>query len=566
MAEEKGTMVFAPGSRHGFALVYPNTYHVGMSNLGYQIIYQQINSRGDTACERLFLPDKKIEQEYIRTNTPLMTIETQRALYEFPLIGFSMTFEMDYFNFLSILSLGKVPLFATDRGENDPFIIIGGPCATFNPEPLADFVDICIIGEGEEVIHEILDTYYEARNKGLSRQEVLFSLAQLHGVYVPCFYRAQYKEDGTIEKIICQKDIPKRIERRWIKNLDKYEAQTVILTSDTEFGDMFLIEVARGCGRHCRFCMAGYCYRNPRVRSLEKLEVAIVNAKQFRSKVGLMGAAISDYPDIDTLCNIILEQGMQMSVASLRADSLTEGLVHGLAVSKHRTITLAPEAASIRLRRVINKSITDEHLFCAIKMAVAAGIPHIRLYIMIGLPFEEQGDIEEIVTMAQNIKAYMETLGSKGKLILSINPFIPKPFTPFQWMPMEQTSVVESRLKFISYGLRNKKGIEVLVESPKEAYIQAVLARGDRRLSAVLLEAHKRGGSKGFKQALKVNMLKEEHYLYRERDEQTEILPWQQLDMGLDSTYLEKELEIAKLEKFTAPCVQGCTRCGICKN
>ena len=565
LAAEQGAMVFAPGSRQGFALVYPNTYHVGMSNLGFQIIYQQINSRGDTACERLFLPDKKTEPEYIRTNTPLMTIETQRPLYEFPLIGFSMTFEMDYFNLVNILYLGKVPILAAERQDGDPFVIIGGPCATFNPEPLADFVDICIIGEGEEVIHEILDTYYQERDKGLCRQEILFKLAQLKGVYVPRFYQTDYKDNGTIKSIICLNGAPEHVERRWIADLDKYEAQTVIVTPDTEFRDMFLIEVARGCGRHCRFCMAGYCYRNPRVRSLEKLEAAIIKAKEFRSKVGLMGAAISDYPEIDKLCTIILGQGMQLSVASLRADSLTQDLVDGLAVSKHKTITLAPEAASIRLRRVINKSITDEHLFNAIKMSISAGIPHIRLYIMIGLPSEEQEDIDEIVTMAKNIKAYMESLGSKGKLTLSVNPFIPKPFTPFQWMPMAQVSEVEARLKYISFSLRQRKGIEILIESPKEAYIQAVLARGDRRLSAVLLEAHQRGGSKGFKQAMKVNMLKEEDYLYRERDQNSEILPWQKLDMGLNSLYLERELEEAKLEKFTAPCAQGCTRCGVCK-
>lgn len=566
LAEEQGAMVFPPGSKQSFALVYPNTYHVGMSNLGFQIIYQQINSRGDTACERLFLPDKKTEPEYIRTNTPLMTVETQRPLYEFPLIGFSLTFEMDYFNFLQILTLGKIPLLAADRSEGDPFIIVGGPCATFNPEPLADFIDICIIGEGEEVIHEILDTYYNAQGRGLSRQEILFQLAQLSGVYVPCFYQVKYKEDGTIEKVIHSEGIPNQIGRRWIQDLDKYEAQTVIVTSDTEFGDMFLIEVARGCGRHCRFCMAGYCYRNPRVRSLEKLKTAILKAKKFRNKVGLMGAAISDYPEIDELCNLILEQGMNMSVASLRADSLTEGLVHGLAVSKHKTTTLAPEAASIRLRRIINKTISDEHLFNAINMSIEAGIPHIRLYIMIGLPSEEQQDIEEIVTMAENIKKYMESLGSKGKLTLSVNPFIPKPFTPFQWMPMAQVSMVEARLKFINSSLRQRKGIEVLVESPKEAYIQAILARGDRRLAVALLEAHRRGGSKGFKQAMKANFLSEEHYLYRQRDQQNEILPWQQLDMGLDSSYLVKELKEAELEKFTAPCVTGCTRCGICKN
>jgi radical SAM family uncharacterized protein len=565
LAEEKGAMVFAPGSRHSFALVYPNTYHVGMSNLGFQIIYQQINSRGDTACERLFLPDRKTEPEYIRTNTPLMTIETQRPLYGFSLIGFSLTFEMDYFNFVNILHLGKVPLLATDREETDPFIIAGGPCATFNPEPLAEFVDIFIIGEGEEVIHEILDTYYQSRERGLSRKEILFQLAQLQGVYVPCFYQVEYKDDGTISRISCPEGIPQHVGRRWIKDLDKYEAQTVIVTPDTEFKDMFLIEVARGCGRHCRFCMAGYCYRNPRVRSLEKLEAAIIKAKEFRSKVGLMGAAISDYPAIDKLCNIILDQGMHMSVASLRADTLTEDLVNALATSKHRTITLAPEAASIRLRRVINKSITDKHLFDAIRMSISAGIPHIRLYIMIGLPYEEQEDIEEIVAMAENIKNYMESLGSKGRLTLSVNPFIPKPFTPFQWMPMAQVSVVEAKLKHINSSLRQKKGIEVLVESPKEAYIQSILARGDRRLSAVLLEAHKRGGSKGFKQAMKINMLAEEHYLYRQRDQDNEILPWQLLDMGLDPFYLERELEEAKKEHFTAPCSQGCTRCGICK-
>ncbi|EIW18129.1 MULTISPECIES: TIGR03960 family B12-binding radical SAM protein [Pelosinus] len=565
LAEEQGAMVFPPGSRRGFALVYPNTYHVGMSNLGFQIIYQQVNSRGDTACERLFLPDRKTEPEYIRTNTPLMTIETQRPLYGFSLIGFALTFEMDYFNVVSILQLGKVPVLAADRGEKDPLVIAGGPCATFNPEPLADLFDVFIIGEGEEIIHEILDVYYQARDNNISRQEILFQIAQIPGAYVPCFYQVEYKADGTIKKVSCSEGVPQHVQRRWIQELDQYEAQTVVVTPNTEFKDMFLIEVARGCGRHCRFCMAGYCYRNPRVRSLKTLEAAVVKAKAYRSKVGLMGAAISDYPEIDSLCNIILEQGMHMSVASLRADTLTLDLVSALAVSKHRTITLAPEAASIRLRKVINKTITDEHLFNSIKMAVNAGIPHIRLYIMIGLPYEEDEDIEEIVTMAITIKEYMESLGSRGRLTLSINPFIPKPFTPFQWMPMTQVSVVEKRLKYISSSLRQQRGIEVLVESPKEAYIQGVLARGDRRLSAVLLDAHEKGGSKGFKQAMKKNMLREEDYLYRQREPESEILPWKVLDMGLDSLYLERELEEAKKEEFTAPCAQGCTRCGICK-
>ncbi|MBP2660768.1 MAG: hypothetical protein H6Q69_3800 [Firmicutes bacterium] len=338
LAEEQGAMVFPPGSRQGFALVYPNTYHVGMSNLGFQIIYQQVNSRGDTACERLFLPDRKTEPEYIRTNTPLMTIETQRPLYGFSLIGFALTFEMDYFNVVNILQLGKVPVLAADRGEKDPLVIAGGPCATFNPEPLADLFDVFIIGEGEEIIHEILDVYYQARDNNISRQELLFKIAQIPGAYVPCFYQVEYKEDGTIKKVSCPEGVPQHVQRRWIQELDQYEAQTVIVTPNTEFKDMFLIEVARGCGRHCRFCMAGYCYRNPRVRSLKTLEAAVVKAKEYRNKVGLMGAAISDYPEIDSLCNIILEQGMHMSVASLRADTLTLDLVNALAVRMERFI------------------------------------------------------------------------------------------------------------------------------------------------------------------------------------------------------------------------------------
>ncbi len=565
LAKEQGAMVFAPGSRQGFALVYPNTYHVGMSNLGFHILYQQINSRGDTACERMFMPDKKTEQEYIRTNTPLMTLETQRPLYEFPLIGFAVSFEMDYFNLLNILAQGKVPLLASERFENDPLIIIGGPCATFNPEPLAAFVDVCIIGEGEEVIHELLDAYYQGREQQLSRQEILRNLACLDGVYVPCFYEPVYQEDSCIQEIKKIGEVPQQIHRRWIRELDNYPAQTVVVTADTEFGDMFLMEVARGCGRHCRFCMAGYCFRRPRARSLATLAATVSKAKQVRRKVGLVGAAISDYPEIDLLCKIIADQNMTLSVASLRADSLTEGLVQALADSGQKTITLAPEAASIRMRRVINKSITDEHLYTAIMLAVRGGISRVRLYIMVGLPFEQEEDIEAIITMAQNIKQYMESLGSKGKLTLSINPFIPKPFTPFQWLPMASMPVVESKLKRIQSSLRAMKNIEVLVESPKEAYIQGVLARGDRRLSAVLLATHNQGSSKLFRQELKKAGLNEEFYLYRRRNETSEILPWDHLNMGIDADYLLHELHKAEAEIFTAPCAASCVKCGVCK-
>ncbi|MBP2653070.1 MAG: hypothetical protein H6Q73_639 [Firmicutes bacterium] len=561
---ELGAQVYAPGSRKGFVLAYPNTYNVGMSNLGFQIIYQEINRRGDTACERLFLPDKKDTDEYRRTNTPLLTLETQRPVHEFEILAFAVSFEMDYFNLLNMLALGKIPLVAARRDENHPLVIIGGPCATFNPEPLADFIDVAIVGEGEEVINEFLDVYYHGRKAGLSRSEILLNLAGIDGVYVPRFYHPEYGINGLLSGYKQLTNVPARISRRWIKRLDDYPAQTVIITDETEFRDMFLIEISRGCGRHCRFCMAGYCFRRPRVRSYDRVVAAVDFAAKYRSKVGLVGAAISDYPDIDRLCEYILSQGMKLSVASLRADSLTPTLANALAVSGHKTLTLAPEAGSERLRRVINKGITDEDLAKAVGLAIRAGIPNIRLYIMVGLPYETDEDIASIIAMTVTLKREMERLGSKGRLTLSVNPFVPKPFTPFQWVPMVDLSVVEKRLKTIQLAFKADKGIEVLVESPREAYIQGVLARGDRRLGEVLLAAQKRGGIKAWRQALKETGINQEDYLYRCRTFD-EIFPWQVLDIGLADAYLKEECNKAAAKKSTAVCLPGCTRCGVCQ-
>jgi radical SAM family uncharacterized protein len=538
------------------SLVYPNTYSIGMSNLGFHSIYAQINSRDDALCHRAFLPIGE------SNNYNVYTLEADKHLNEYDIVGFSISFEMDYINIIKILESAGIPLFSEYRQM--PLVMAGGPAATFNPEPLSPFVDFFVIGEGEEVIHEIMEKYKEFQNR--SKPEILEALAQIKGVYVPSFYNISYDEEGKVENVESKNYAQRKIRKRWVKDLNKFNTESVILTPYTEFKDMFLMEVSRGCGRNCRFCMAGYCYRVPRHRSIDKVLERAEFGSNHIGKIGLVGAAVSDYPVIDELAEKLVEKGIKFSVSSLRADTLREPLMNGLAFSGHKTLTIAPEAGSNRLRRIINKGITDEHVLSSVKLAHKYGIDNVKLYYIIGLPGETGDDINEMIEFLTFLKDFIKGLGNKrGNLTISVNPFIPKPFTPFQWFGMESVKLLNQKIRLLQNRL-SPKGIRVIFESPRLSQIQSALSRGDRQTGLLLYDVYKNGASTSAYKKAEINGKGIKYYAHRFL-RQEDVLPWEHIDLGLDKEYFILEHNRAMEYKSTARCIdEKCKTCKICRH
>ena len=549
MAEESGAIVKDWGGRLSIALVFPNTYHVGMSNLGFQTIYWHLNQRPGLVCERAFLPDPEDLPEHARLRAPVLSLESQRPLAEFDCIAFSTTYENDYLHMLQILELSGIPIRSADRGPGDPLVCMGGVCAWSNPEPLVAFVDWFFLGEGEESGQEAFELWQQARggarDPAAAREAFFRALLAIQGVYVPRFYDVKYHEDGTVADVVPYEGAPLPVRKRRLLRTDDYQTLSMVRTANTEFGEMALLEVGKGCGRGCRFCMEGEIYRPVRHRHIEAILQAAETALQRGKRIGLVGACVSDYPWIDQLMTALRAKGVDVSLSSVRADSLTPGLVQALVESGTRTLTIAPEAGTDRLRTVINKSLSDQRLLEAVELVAASSVPSVKMYFMIGLPSETAGDVEGIVRLAKTARHRIlerrRDPSSLRELTVGVSSFVPKPWTAFQWCAMAETRALDDRLHALQRDLR-KVGIRFTHDVPKWAHLQAVLARGDRRVAGLLELALKHRGD--WRRAYREWPQNPEFYACRERP-LAERFPWDHFEVGTRRDRLEVEYQRA---------------------
>lgn len=551
LEKERGVVQKPWGGKITICLVYPNAYRLGMSNLGFQTLYRILNANDDVVCERAFLPEPEDFEEYRNSQTPLFSLESQKSLSSFDFLAFSISFENDFLNVLTLLELAHIPPESRLRIGRYPWVIAGGVAVFLNPEPVSEFFDLFVLGEAEEVVGEFLTVCRQALSdkKRKEKEDFLRKLGGLEGIYVPKFYRVTYAEDGKIETMAPEPGFPGRVKRRWVSKLDAFPTQSTLFTPDTEFKEMALVEVNRGCPRGCRFCAACFVYRPFRNRSLSSLESISKEALSKERRIGLTGTAVSDYPKLLPLCQTILSQRGEISLSSLRVDAVSPYLAQCLREGQDRTVAIAPEAGSERLRKMLKKGYPEEEILESVDILVQNGLSQIKCYFLIGLPSETEEDVREILLLAKRVRHHIlsnqKNREKRWRLVLSVNPFIPKPATPFQWAPLEEIGSLKKKLKMIQKGVQGEKGMEVIHDLPKWAYIQALLSRGDRRVGRLLATAHRYRGD--WMRALRETNVNADFYVYRKRD-LDEILPWDFIDHGISKEQLKEEYLAAMKE------------------
>jgi radical SAM superfamily enzyme YgiQ (UPF0313 family) len=474
---ESGAILTKRGADLRICLVYPNRYRIGMNNLGFQAVHAIFNASAKILCERAFLPDPDELKEYEQSRTPLLSLESQQPIAGFDIIAFSISFESDYLHLPAIFRLAGLPCYSAERNDRHPLVIAGGAALFLNPEPVADFMDIICLGEAEVLLPGFIDTITGCN---MPRNQLIKSLSKQPGIYIPCF--GEHAGEVT---------------REYLADLDRPPAATVISSPETEFSDLHLVEISRGCPRGCRFCAAGYIYLPYRQLSLETVNREVDKAIAANKKVGLVAAAVGDYRDIGSLCRHIIDNGGSFSVSSLRIDGLDETMIDLLVASGHKTATLAPEGGSQRLRDLIRKGISEEQILSACERLIAKDILNLKLYFIIGLPTEADDDVRELLDLVVRIRelvvARAKVNRRLGEITVSINPFIPKPFTPLQWCGMMPQKTLAKRLDFLHKGIRRLSNVTLQAESLKEAMLQAFLSRGDRRLAKFIVKADETG-------------------------------------------------------------------------
>ncbi len=561
-SRERGALRKEPGGKLAVALVYPNAYRLGMANLGLHAVYRLFNADPGARCERAFLPDDGGEP---------LTVESGRPLREFDVVAFSVSFEDDDANVLAILDRAGLPLRAADRDARHPLVVAGGIALQINPEPLAPFFDAVLVGEGEVLVPPFLAAVRAARAAGAPRAELLERLAGGPGVYVPALYDVEYSdtrapEGRWVTRFAPRGAAPARVARVYLPDLRGVATSRVVDSPDAQFGDLYLTEVARGCLWGCRFCAAGFVQRPYREVDLETLRAEAREGLARGQRIGLVGPDTSDHSGLDPLTCEIAAEGGTFSPASLRVDAITPALAHRLADGGERSITLAPEAGTERMRRVVNKDFNDDLIVAAAEGALAAGMQHVKMYFLCGLPTETDEDVVGMANLALRIREevmlpWARKRGRMGRIVLSVNPFVPKPWTPFQWAPLERKDVLEARRRVLERTLR-PKGIDVEFLSVREASLQALLSRGDRRVADLLELAYRETGG-DLRSALRRWPHDPEFFVHREVgvDEQ---LPWDFLDPGPTKAFLAREWRRGTGAKLTPKCaVATCRACGL---